>query len=715
MAINPTIPSLPNDEGFASTLEEQQTADIIRRKKAQSLNSLASLTQTINETKSNQKHMALTERLLWLISVFWALWKLQINDATPLDNLTVIGTCHILSHHKPLLFSSSEDQSSSSDDTSDPSISPKINYITRNIRKSEKTSVLSYTKTRIFGTGQSSFRYVVIYFCIPLRPRDLFEDCMSFIVLMHLFIMTSSGADDGLLCGVLLLPMVATAKLVEKLHQKSDSINIDLALVHLELLLLMSFIFLILVSASRFMHPMKRIIRKRGVFLASIFVSGLFTVLATRFTNLMPVLSRVPIVITIITVTTFQWALYVCVVGLKKSFTLGEMCILAEAVAILVHGSLDMIWATYLTERSPYYLAGMPISQITVLIHALILGILLIGMALFPLLRRSRWIARQPYWRSPITEDLNEIYQKRVKVSIAFYTLSISIILFGIAPVCYNITGNNPIVWTLEFVLMSPSRLFLSLYWAFSVAATVVVWVLVLDFTPEPSQKSFFKSVGEERILTSTLNKKRKLFHALAVVMFIPGVLFEPLFLKLAFAVALALFIYLEYLRYFAVWPYGKSLHMFLTEFIDNRDLGPVILSHIYLLIGCASTVWLESSHILASVSGILSLGVGDAANFQASLVGKSLGRLHWAGTKKTVEGTIAYITAVLISSYVVIQTAKILGVEGASQLIWGKKEWVSYTIMVTMTGLLEAFSTQNDNIIIPLYMFALVLLGLPL
>ncbi|OAD67988.1 hypothetical protein PHYBLDRAFT_160328 [Phycomyces blakesleeanus NRRL 1555(-)] len=91
MAINPTIPSLPNDEGFASTLEEQQTADIIRRKKAQSLNSLASLTQTINETKSNQKHMALTERLLWLISVFWALWKLQINDATPLDNLTVIG------------------------------------------------------------------------------------------------------------------------------------------------------------------------------------------------------------------------------------------------------------------------------------------------------------------------------------------------------------------------------------------------------------------------------------------------------------------------------------------------------------------------------------------------------------------------------------------------------------------------------------------------
>lgn len=63
--------------------------------------------------------------------------------------------------------------------------------------------------------------------------------------------------------------------------------------------------------------------------------------------------------------------------------------------------------------------------------------------------------------------------------------------------------------------------------------------------------------------------------------------------MKLAFGVALAAFIYLEYLRYFAVWPYGKSIHVFLTEFIDHRDSGPVILSHVYLLLGCAAPVWL--------------------------------------------------------------------------------------------------------------------------
>lgn len=147
---------------------------------------------------------------------------------------------------------------------------------------------------------------------------------------------------------------------------------------------------------------------------------------------------------------------------------------------------------------------------------------------------------------------------------------------------------------------MSPSRMFLCLYWSLTVITTVVIWVLILDFIPQSSlqqnEQPFFSSSNngaEGKSLTASLNKKRKLFHALAVIMFVPGVLFEMSFLQLAFGVALSGFIYLEYLRYFAVWPWGKSLHVFLTEFIDNRDLGPVILSHIYLLLGCASPVWL--------------------------------------------------------------------------------------------------------------------------
>jgi hypothetical protein len=70
---------------------------------------------------------------------------------------------------------------------------------------------------------------------------------------------------------------------------------------------------------------------------------------------------------------------------------------------------------------------------------------------------------------------------------------------------------------------MSPSRMFLCLYWSLTVITTVVIWVLVLDFNPQQQQSA----MREGKVLTSSLNKKRKLFHALAVIMFVPGVLFE--------------------------------------------------------------------------------------------------------------------------------------------------------------------------------------------
>jgi dolichol kinase len=38
----------------------------------------------------------------------------------------------------------------------------------------------------------------------------------------------------------------------------------------------------------------------------------------------------------------------------------------------------------------------------------------------------------------------------------------------------------------------------------------------------------------------------------------------------------------------------GVSVHLFLNEFIDHKDSGTAILSHFYLLAGCASPVWLE-------------------------------------------------------------------------------------------------------------------------
>lgn len=64
--------------------------------------------------------------------------------------------------------------------------------------------------------------------------------------------------------------------------------------------------------------------------------------------------------------------------------------------------------------------------------------------------------------------------------------------------------------------------------------------------------------------------------------------------MHLAFSVAFAAFIFAEYLRYFALYPLGAAIHVFLTEFIDDKDSGTAILSHFYLLTGCAGSIWLE-------------------------------------------------------------------------------------------------------------------------
>ncbi|CAO3589743.1 unnamed protein product [Absidia cylindrospora] len=663
--------------------------------------------------------MATIERLIWLFSFFWTMYQTISLPGSSLGSgvllswivliLTGLSACHAFSRTKKSKKGVTLDKSSteaSSDDSSSSPISAvamhhdisadavdgihaiQLDPTERNnkstIVKLDNVTLSAIPPTnRIFGASRAAFR---------------------------------ADADDGLLCGVLLPPIVACAQMVGVIHQgDTDDLRIALSQAKFELVLLMSLIFLILVSADGFLHPVKRIIRKRGLFVSSILISGIFTLLFTRLTHLTPVLGATPIVMTIISVTTFQWFLYLCVVTLKRCFTLGEMCVISEGAAIIVHKTQEMICAEFYSASVPDYIRSEEINPETILIHAVLLGMILIGFLSYPLLRRSRVLAQKPYWRSSASEGaLADIQRRKVIFAISFYCLTGLIIVFLISPVCTVMLNQNPFLWTLEFLFSSPPRLFLCMYWIIAIGITVIIWVLLLEFPvcEEQQQQSFFSSPNhiKSKKLTTALNKKRKLFHGLAVVMFVPGVLFANSFLQLAFGVALSAFIYLEYLRYFAVWPYGKALHMFLTEFIDNRDLGPVILSHIYLLIGCAVPVWLGSSNTFASLSGILSLGFGDAL---ASLIGKRYGRFRWPGTKKTVEGTLAFIVTVYLSAMFITYSSALIRVDDSLTFVAsaGRREWTKYLAVVTMSGLLEAFSSQNDNIIIPMYMYALVVL----
>jgi len=215
--------------------------------------------------------------------------------------------------------------------------------------------------------------------------------------------------------------------------------------------------------------------------------------------------------------------------------------------------------------------------------------------------------------------------------------------------------------------------------------------------------------------------------------------------MHLAFSVALAGLIFLEYIRYFAVVPFGKEIHLFLVGFLDARDGGPIILSHLYLLVGCAAPVWLAEKHILAGLSGIFALGVGDA---MASIVGKRFGRHRWPGTIKTIEGTLAFVVSVMVAAGTIFVGMWLMSLvfgdhsighqsaesfppqaqplspsmsERPASLLslstwadWSVVSWsvwgiARYGVAVSIAAMLEAVSEQNDNLMIPIVLLSMV------
>ncbi|KAF2292176.1 hypothetical protein GH714_014782 [Hevea brasiliensis] len=164
--------------------------------------------------------------------------------------------------------------------------------------------------------------------------------------------------------------------------------------------------------------------------------------------------------------------------------------------------------------------------------------------------------------------------------------------------------GSFMLYWVLTFVFSEPvKRLSLCIYWL------CVIYASVLRFY------NISRSSKIERILL------RKYYHLMAVLMFLPAVIFQPKFLDLAFGAALAVF-----------------------------------LTHFSLLLGCALPIWMSSGYNdrpLAPFAGILSLGIGDT---MASMVGHKYGVLRWSKTgKKTIEGTAAGITSVLAACSVLL------------------------------------------------------------
>ncbi|KAF8983940.1 hypothetical protein BGZ46_009177 [Entomortierella lignicola] len=474
----------------------------------------------------------------------------------------------------------------------------------------------------------------------------------------------------------------------------------------------------------------------------------------------------------------------------RRSFTFGELVILAQVITLLIHETLIL---NFMTPPPTPAGAVLENPQFMFLL-TLVVGIFLVGIILTPVLMYCRRLAQTPTKGASLANLQKREFKKKVSAGVV-YTGAVAIVLGIIMPRCERVLGQNPFLWLIEFLLMT--RIFsptpelgqpiqspiseslapeiassaLSLETKFSLEALMgarigwsriglcTYWILAIACSV-----AFFYWMNtsiRRRSIMGSLNNRRKYYHALAVVMFIPGYLADEPFMHIAFSVGLAALIFLEYIRYFAVVPFGKEIHLFLVGFLDARDGGPIILSHLYLLIGCATPVWLAEQHILAGLSGIFALGVGDA---MASIIGKRFGKHRWPGTIKTIEGTVAFVVSVMMAAGAVfvgmwlmsflfgghsiarsaaslssslVPNSSILSsglgttkafppqtqqssLPPASLLTfstwsdWSSVSWsvwgvVRYGMAISVSAMLEAVSEQNDNLVIPVVMLSMV------
>ncbi|KAK9473451.1 ribosomal L28e protein family-domain-containing protein [Dipodascopsis tothii] len=198
-----------------------------------------------------------------------------------------------------------------------------------------------------------------------------------------------------------------------------------------------------------------------------------------------------------------------------------------------------------------------------------------------------------------------------------------------------------------------------------------------------------------------SIDARRKVWHGMVVTMFLVGGLgWDAPFTAISMAVALVLFLVTEFLRAATIPPLGEPIQNMLRKYIDERDTcGPVVVSHVFLLLGIAVPVFLAYSP-----AGIICLGFGDAC---ASLSGRRFGRHRWFDSKKTLEGSLGFTLAAfagcLATKYLLPGYATSVG---SLSVPWA-------LLSAAMTATLEATSGMNDNVIVPMYMYAIMQLGM--
>mmetsp|Transcript_31102 Transcript_31102/g.34843 ORF Transcript_31102/g.34843 Transcript_31102/m.34843 type:complete len:592 (+) Transcript_31102:99-1874(+) len=201
----------------------------------------------------------------------------------------------------------------------------------------------------------------------------------------------------------------------------------------------------------------------------------------------------------------------------------------------------------------------------------------------------------------------------------------------------------------------------------------------------------------------------RKWFHLIAVFLFGPITWIFPELMSISYAIATCILIVLESLRSDA-----PLLQFFYLTFLDDQkdDGQNVIISHVFLIVGCAAPLWINqilsendednddgvssssrSHSLLLAEFGVICIGIGDA---MGAVIGKSMGKHYWGMNHRTLEGSLAMWLSMI----------------GIGMLVCtSMQEYVALLVATTFTTILEAFTVQIDNLVLPLSGSIIILL----
>lgn len=245
--------------------------------------------------------------------------------------------------------------------------------------------------------------------------------------------------------------------------------------------------------------------------------------------------------------------------------------------------------------------------------------------------------------------------------------------------------------WLLEFFLSTEPtsgstwpRYWGVLYWCIALVVLIPPTILIVQRRQSPV------------VIT------RKWFHLVAILLFAPTTHFFPQLMALGYAVALCGLVVLETLR--RVAPALDDFYRLVQDPTKDSSEG-IILSHICLILGCAMPLWLSEAIeyysndvtskglLLLSQWGILSLGVGDA---MGAVVGKTYGQIRWGKNQRTVEGSLAMWISMM-------SVGRLLPVVLVGVVDQHQEPWVPLLVATTFVTLVEAYTIQMDNLVLPL------------